>query len=55
MYVNPDAFGAGVEALVRLESGLLEQWIEYDLSGRVNPYRLDSYFAPRCFILRIKF
>jgi len=27
-------------SLCASQSGLLEQWIEYDLSGRVNPYGL---------------
>ncbi len=25
------------------QNGLLEQWIEYDLAGRLNPYGLENF------------
>ena len=36
----PSAFLPLTNTLIAYLTGLLEQWIEYDLAGRVNPYRL---------------
>ncbi len=45
-----NVFRSNTLYIVAIKIGLLEQWIENDLSGRVNPYRLG--FAP---ILNAKF
>ena len=37
----PSAFLPPTNTLIAYLTGLLEQCIEYDLAGRVNPYRLD--------------
>ena len=44
----PSAFLPLTNTLIAYLTGLLEQWIEYDLAGRVNPYRLaDARWALR--------
>jgi len=39
----PSAFLPLTNTLIAYLTGLLEQWIEYDLAGSVNPYGLGFY------------
>jgi hypothetical protein len=38
---TPSQFFKAIPLTSTFHNGLLEQWIEYDLAGRVNPYGLD--------------